>query len=174
MKPVERSILAIDPGLRELGYSLLRGPKLLDYGVLSLRKVPPHLRWAEIRRRLEAWTRGYQPGTLVLESTPRHQSGRLRSVYLLGRKLERLGTRRGLTVAAYSPKTVRKALLGNGWAGKREAAEAVCARYPALRVHLTHDRKWKEGYWGNMYDAVALALHHQSLTKPLSRSRSSG
>ena len=61
--------------------------------------------------------------------------------------------------------------MGYGWAGKREVAEALSARFPDLRVHLTHDRKWKETYWQNMFDAVALALHHQAGTKPPSRGR---
>jgi Holliday junction resolvasome RuvABC endonuclease subunit len=73
----------------------------------------------------------------------------------------------------YSAKTVRQSAVGDGWAGKREVAKSLCGRFPDLRVHLTQDRKWKERYWGNMFDAIALALHHQA-THPPSRSRSSG
>jgi hypothetical protein len=53
-------------------------------------------------------------------------------------------------------------------------AIAVAHRFPQLRVYLTQDRRWKEKFWLNMFDAVALALHHQALGKPPSRSRSSG
>lgn len=42
---------------------------------------------------------------------------------------------------------------------------------PQLRLYLTQDRRWKEKFWLNMFDAVALALHHQALTKPPSRGR---
>jgi hypothetical protein len=47
----------------------------------------------------------------------------------------------------------------------------VAHRFPRLRVYLTQDRRWKERFWQNMFDAVALALFHQSLTQPPSRSR---
>jgi Holliday junction resolvasome RuvABC endonuclease subunit len=67
-------------------------------------------------------------------------------------------------VAMYAPQTVRKSLTGDGWASKRELARAVASRFPALRVYLTQDRKWKERYFLNLFDAVALALHHQRTT----------
>ena len=78
-----------------------------------------------------------------------------------------------MTVATYSAQLVRKHLVGDGWAGKREVAHAIARRFPALRVYLTQDRAWKERYWFNMFDAIALALHHQALPPP-SRSRSCG
>jgi hypothetical protein len=61
--------------------------------------------------------------------------------------------------------------MGNGWAKKREVAAVIAARHPSLRVYLTQDRKWKERYWQNMFDAIALGLHHQLLIKPPSRDR---
>jgi Holliday junction resolvasome RuvABC endonuclease subunit len=66
---------------------------------------------------------------------------------------------------------VRKSLVGNGWAKKPEVAVAVAHRFPQLRVHLTQDRRWKERYWQNMFDAVALAIHHQRSQHPPSRGR---
>lgn len=173
MKLVEdRPILAIDPGLRELGYAVLQGRRLLDWGVLPLRDVPPQRRPSEVDRAIQAWTRAYRPGTLVIEQTAQHGEGRLRPLRLLALRFNRLARRLRLKTAIYSAKTVRKAVVGNGWATKAEAARALCVSFPALRVCLTQDRKWKEGYWHNMFDAVALARYHQLLTnQPLSRSR---
>ena len=92
----------------------------------------------------------------------------------LGRLLGRLARKRRLKLATYSARTVRGSVVGDGWAGKREVAESIAGKFPDLRVHLTHDRKWKERYWQNMFDAVAFALHHQAVSKPPSRSRQSG
>jgi Holliday junction resolvasome RuvABC endonuclease subunit len=89
----------------------------------------------------------------------------------LARSLTRLAKTQGLELAQYSARTVRGHVVGNGWAGKRETAEAVSALYPELRVYLDQNRKWKEGYWQNMFDAVALGRHHQVSKKPPSRSR---
>jgi Holliday junction resolvasome RuvABC endonuclease subunit len=66
---------------------------------------------------------------------------------------------------------VRATVAGNGKAKKPEVAIAVAHRFAQLRFLLTQDRKWKERLWLNMFDAVALALHHQALTQPPSRSR---
>ena len=167
----DRPILAIDPGLRELGYAVLAGKKILAAGVLPLRTTPKNLRLGKVRDSMTSWIRAYRPRSLVLEHVPRRALDTLAGLPALGRLLKRLATRRRLSVTAYSAKAVRRSVVGDGWAGKRETAEAVCARFPELKVQLTQDRKWKERHWQNMFDAVALALHHQLQTKPPSRSR---
>ena len=86
----------------------------------------------------------------------------LEALHRLAGTVHRLGDRRRVLVATYAPQTVRKSLTGDGWASKRELAQAIAVRFPALRVYLTQDRKWKEHYFLNLFDAVALALHHQA------------
>lgn len=166
-----RPILALDPGTRDLGYAVASGKRLLTANVLSLRRVPKRRRLIAVREAMQVWMRAYHPRTLVLEHVPNRPLDALAGLPALGRLLRRMARARGLKVATYSARTVRGNVVGNGWAGKREVAQALSARFPDLRVHLTHDRKWKEAYWQNMFDAVALALHHQSQTKPPSRSR---
>ena len=46
----------------------------------------------------------------------------------------------------------------SGWATKEQVAKAVVARYPELRAYLIHDRKWKERFHENKFDAVALGM----------------
>jgi Holliday junction resolvasome RuvABC endonuclease subunit len=164
-------ILALDPGTRDLGYAVFSGKRLLAASVLALRRVPRHRRLRAIQESVRVWLRAYRPRTLVLETIPKRPLDRLAGLPALGRLLRRMATSQRLKVAMYSARTVRGNVVGDGWAGKREVAKALSARFPDLRVHLTQDRKWKEAYWQNMFDAVALALHHQSQTKPPSRSR---
>jgi Holliday junction resolvasome RuvABC endonuclease subunit len=76
--------------------------------------------------------------------------------------VRRLASSQGITVVSYAPQTVRKALLGNGRVTKRELATAMVVHFPALRIYLTQDRKWKERYFQNMFDAVALAVYHRT------------
>ena len=170
-KTTKGPILALDPGTRDLGYAVTVGKRLLVASVLSLRRIPKRRRLATVREAMRVWMRAYRPRTLVLEHVPKRRLDALAGLPALGRLLHRMASTQRLHVATYSARTVRGNVVGNGWAGKREVAEALSARFPDLRVHLTHDRKWKEAYWQNMYDAVALALHHQSQTKPPSRSR---
>lgn len=167
-------ILALDPGTRDLGYAVVSGKRLLAANVLSLRRVSRERKLAVVREALQTWVRAYRPRTLVLENIPKRPLDALAGLPALGRLLRRVAASRRLRVASYSARTVRMNVVGDGWAGKREVAEALSARFPDLRVHLTHDRKWKERYWQNMFDAVALALNHQATSKPPSRSRRSG
>jgi len=156
------TILALDPGLRDLGFAVLRGQKLVASGVRRLRLLPTQQRIREARAQVKTWMATYHPDALVLESTHRHPVDWLDAVDRFAGSVRRLGRRRHMTVATYAPQTVRKGLIGNGWATKTETATAIAHRFPALRIYLTQDRKWKERYFLNMFDAIALALYHQT------------
>ena len=161
------TILAVDPGLRDLGYAVLKGQVITASGVISFRLVRPTGRLAAARSAVRELVRRHHPNALVVEKTHWYPNG----LHRLMATMRALARQHRLPLAVYSPQTVRKHLLGNGWAGKAEAAAAMSVRYPALRVHLTQNRKWKERYWQNMYDAVALATHHRLMSKPPSRGR---
>jgi len=170
MKP-ERTILAIDPGLRELGMAVLSGRSLVADGALTLRMLPREKRLPEVQRHVEGWLRLHQPQAVVMEKTYRHPVPWLNGVHRLSLSVRRLARRQGIDFATYSPQRVRQGVLGNGKASKSEVAVVVANRFPQLRVYLTQDRKWKVRFWQNMFDAVALALHHQSAGIPPSRGR---
>lgn len=168
------TILALDPGLRDLGWAVLHGRRLLAHGVLGLRRLHKAERLAAARRHVRGWVRTHHPTVIVLEKTYRHPVPWLNDLHGVTLYARGLARRRHLAFATYAPQRVRMTVLGNGKGTKRETAAVVASRFPALRVYLTQDRRWKELYWQNMFDAVALALHHQSASQPLSRGRSSG
>lgn len=154
-------ILAIDPGLREIGYAAVQGPGLMAHGVESLRRIPREQRLSEARKALGQWIDSYRPSVVVLEATHRHPTGTFQSVHALARSLATMARRKRRKVVAYSAQTVRKHLVGNGKAEKIAVAKVVADRFPMLRIYLTQDRRWKELYFRNMFDAVALAIHHR-------------
>lgn len=153
--------LALDPGLRDLGFAVLSGTRLVASGVRPLRLFPKNRRPEEARRLVYGWIRAYRPETLVLEATHGHSVSTFSALNRLALSVRRVAIRHRLAVATYAPQTVRKAVVGNGWATKRELANAIAIQFPSLRVYLTQDRKWKERYFLNMFDAVALAVYHQ-------------
>jgi len=167
------TILALDPGLRDLGYAVLHGRRLVTGGVLAMRRIPKDERLATARKNVRTWMRTHRPDIVVVEKTYRHPVPWLNELHQLSRTARNLATRRHAAFAMYSPQRVRATVAGNGKAKKPEVAVAVAHRFPSLRVYLTQDRRWKERHWQNMFDAIALALHHQT-TQPPSRSRSSG
>ena len=171
MRKTPETILALDPGLRELGYAVLAGRRLAASGVLNLRELRYPLRLQAARGHVERWVAAHSPTAIVVEKTYPHPLPRLDDLHTLTRAVRRMALRKHATFAAYAPQTVRKGLVGNGWAKKPEVAVAVAHRFPQLRVHLTQDRRWKERYWQNMFDAVALAIYHQRSQQPPSRGR---
>ena len=171
MRKTPETILALDPGLRELGYAVLTGRRLAASGVLNLRELRHPLRLQAARGHVERWAAAHKPTAIVVEKTYPHPLPWLDDLHSLTRGVRRIASRRHAVFAAYAPQTVRKGLVGSGWARKPEVAVAVAHRFPQLRVHLTQDRRWKERYWQNMFDAVALAIHHQRSQQPPSRGR---
>ncbi len=151
------SILALDPGLQAMGYAVLSGRRLTAHGVVSLRLVKRSRRLPAARSAVRELIRAHRPKALVVEQTHQYPNG----LHRLVPTMKRVAKEKRLRLSIYSPQTVRKHLLGDGWAGKAEAAAAMAVRYPQLRVYLTQNRKWKERYWQNMFDAVALATHHR-------------
>ncbi len=171
MRKTPDTILALDPGLRELGYAVLQGRRLVTSGVLGLRRIPKQDRLDTARKHVRSWLRTHRPEVVVVEKTYHHPVPWLDQLHQLSRSARNLATRQQVAFVMYSPQQVRATVAGNGKARKPEVAIAVAHRYPALRVYLTQDRRWKERHWQNMFDAIALALHHQVATKPPSRSR---
>jgi len=161
MRKHEPTILAVDPGLRDLGFAVLRGRELLGHGVLSFRHLPASQRLKAARQELERVIRAHEPSELVLENMPKRPLDAFVGLPALGRLLRRLAKLHHLNVTTHSAKTVRRAIVGNGWAGKLEVAKVLMARFPQLKVYRGQLRKWQDRYWGNMFDALALGIHHQ-------------
>lgn len=155
-----QTILALDPGLSDLGYAVLCGRRLVDSGVQSFRFISRSRRHAEALSTVRTWLDRHEPDSLVLEATPGDHEPNFAALRRLERSVRNLAGRKGLRLAVYPAQTVRKALLGNGWAGKYEVAVTMAARYPTLRIFVRQNRRWKERYFQNMFDATALAVHH--------------
>ncbi len=157
-----QTTLALDPGLRDLGYAVLCGRRLVDSGVETFRFVPRTQRHTAVLKAVRTWIGRYEPAVLALEATTGDHEPPFPALRRLERSLRGLATRRDLVCAIYPAQAARKSLLGNGWARKHDVAVAVSARYPTLRIYVKQHRAWKERYWHNLFDAVALGLHHQA------------
>lgn len=152
-------ILAIDPGTRTMGVALLDRKKLVYHGVRAISaEGAPRERLNEARRTVLRLINDLKPDALVVEKTCFANNRHGAALHALVRNLVALGRRKRLRVISFAANTVKKRVCGNGRASKREVAQAVIARYPELGVYLTQDRKWKERYHQNMFDAVAVGM----------------
>jgi len=152
------TILAIDPGTKEVGVAILSGPALHYYGVKTIkRRQPPQALLAEISRYITSLIQEYRPEILAVEKTFLIQkNAALLNVAAV--EIKHTAKQHGLQVYEYAPTEVRKTICQSGKATKRETARLVATRFPELARLLKQPTKWEELYWANMFDAVAVGL----------------
>ena len=162
MSSIKR-ILGIDPGTRYIGFAFLDNDELVHHGVKTIRnKKSPGEKSREGRRSVLRLINDFRPDVLVVEKTffANNRNSVLLNVFT--DEIRALGKRKGLNVRSLAANSVRKLICGNGAASKDDVARVIASRYPELRPYLTSDRRWKERYYRNMFDAVALAVSVQS------------
>jgi len=154
-----RRILAIDPGTRNIGVAVIEGNRLLHYGVKT---IPRSASASKTLRSGRAIVRDliadFMPTILAVEQTyfPHDRNGT--TLNRFASEVTRIGRRERLAVVCLAANTVRKMICGFGTAGKRDVATALSSRFPELRPYLTSNRRWKERYYFNLFDATALGL----------------
>ncbi len=152
-------VLAIDPGTHYIGVAVLDGTKLACYGVKTLsHRKSPHDILMEGRKLIRELIDDFKPKTLAVEKTffANNRNSALLNVF--ANEIVAIGKRKGLRVKLLAANVVRKEICRNGWASKRDVAQEVCRRFPELVPYLSSDRKWKEEFFCNMFDAVALGV----------------
>ncbi len=146
-------ILGIDPGLQRCGYAIIAGTnkRILDAGIIATtpRATLPE-RLHELEQGLDQLFANHQIARVAVEDLYAHYKhprtailmGHARGVVLLA------GARRGVPVESIGATQIKKALTGNGHAGKRQVQRAIM-----LTVGLT---KMPEP--PDVADAIAVGL----------------
>lgn len=161
------TILGIDPGTRFMGFAVLQGRDLLDYGVHTLRNGRrPYDLLGQARGHVLANIRDYLPEVVAIEEPLLIQSKRAALVSAIAQELHERTREMGIRVVEIGPSRVREIVVGNPRATKIEVAEALVKqgfeelaplvpRRPAKAVLGLSDR---DRYWLHAFDALGLAL----------------
>ena len=153
-------VLALDLGRREIGYAILEETRLVYFGVHTVkgrRTLRQTLR--ETQRFVDHLITILEPELLVLERSRYKNSRRSTVLPAIIADLKRLARQRHLIVRSFTPKQVKLALCENERATKRKVSETIVTLwYPFLAKYLETDRRTKEKYWENVFDAIALGL----------------
>jgi crossover junction endodeoxyribonuclease RuvC len=150
-------ILAIDPGTKYMGVAFFEGKKLVYHSVVTIPvSNSSREKLQEGRRIILRLIHDFKPEILVVEKTffPKNTHSTLLNAFT--REIQNIGKKQGLEVSTYAANTVRKHICGNGFASKEETAKVLVTKYPELKPYLTSNRRWKEKFHRNMFDAVAL------------------
>jgi Holliday junction resolvasome RuvABC endonuclease subunit len=153
-------IMAIDPGLRATGVAVLDGADRLRHAsVVATRHTDDASRRVrQIASSVDELIRFYRPGVLVLEATWPSSSPATSLTHNVALACRRLARANRVPAARVAATTVRRVVLGDGWADKWRVASHGVSVFPELRVYLHRDRAWKDRYFQNLFDAVAIAL----------------
>lgn len=163
-------ILAIDPGLEEIGFALFQDRELVRYGVKIVRasKRPGNLfsRGQAILRELILKS---IPDVLVLEK-PSHELRKTSKVLCdLINHTKALARVHKIKVYEYSPDIARARVFSQRKPTKKHVAELIASYYPELSQYVPVKSRilWrkKDFYWLNVFDACTLALAYLEADK---------
>jgi Holliday junction resolvasome RuvABC endonuclease subunit len=155
--PQYHRILGIAPSTRGLGFAVLDGDKLVDWGVKTVNGDKNK----QCLLKLEEMISHYRPGVMVLEDASAKDSRRSARIRKLGQQMMALAKNHKVRVELFSRKQVRKAFFADGRGTKDSLAEILAKRFPEeLGFRLPRKRRpWmSEAYQMGIFDAVALAL----------------
>jgi Holliday junction resolvasome RuvABC endonuclease subunit len=157
---MSQNIMAIDPGLRATGVAVIDHRSRLRHGSVIATGMTDSAekRIHDIAGQVDELIRFYTPDLLVLEATWPSSSPATSLTHRVALACRWRARAHGVAAARVAATTVRRVVLGDGWAGKWRVASHVVSVYPKLRVYMHRDRAWKDRYFQNLFDAVAIAL----------------
>lgn len=163
-------VLGIDPGSETLGWGVVEGSGL-KYALVDFGTVKSNTRHSFSKRLVNIYDAvadlmaEHSPNVLSVEDTfyavnaqVALKLGQVRGLMLL------LAEQRGLEIAEYAPRLVKKTIVGYGNAEKNQVGEMVKVLLRLKAVPAPHDAA----------DALAIAIchfHHTRLTAPVVRSK---
>lgn len=152
------TILAVDPGTREMGVAVLRGGELLFYGVKTVtNRKNPIIVLETISGYIRNLLKKYHPTYLAIEKMFVTQKNSALLV-VVAEQVKALAKEAELPIYEYAPTTVRKRLCQSGRATKRETAEVLSIRFPELKRYYHRTKAWERDYYSNLFDAVAVGV----------------
>ncbi len=153
-------ILGIDPGSRLMGYGLIEvensgaSCRYVNSGVIRVSQASMSERLLEIDRNLEEIIQTYAPTKGAIEAVFMHQNvmsalklGQARGVAIVAM------ARAGMSIAEYSPREIKKSVVGFGGADKHQVQMMV--------TQILHLNKSPQS---DAADALAIALCHSQVT----------
>lgn len=153
----ESTLLAVDPGGREIGCAVFSGNELRYFAVKGITAKTIEEAQAEAAKIVRSLVREYKPFRFALaRRIVVHQPAeRLAHVT---RTVKQTALDEGLGVSEWSPQVVRQFVCGHERATKRETTQKLAARFPELRQYVEGRTPSETLYYERMFTAVALGL----------------
>lgn len=160
------TILAINPGTRYIGFAVLRGTVLVDWGVSGLSGSLSDDKAKRALSLVANLITENRPSVLVLKTL--HPSRRSAHLYRLWQGVQRLAQSDGLDLRYYSIHELEACFSPTSRINRNRLAELVSETHPVLRHELRKEQDSYNAYHIRMFEAVALAVaaHNAVEQKP--------
>lgn len=154
-------LLAIDPGIRGMGIAVFEDGNLIYHAVEVISGKSSRETLANGRKIILRLIRDFRPQTIVIEK-PYFLNNKNSLLHVLTTQMKSIAVRSEVKVTEIAASTVKKFLTGDGQASKDEVCRAVITRFSELKAYRTRERKWKQRYHQNRFDAVAVGMTFNS------------
>jgi len=156
-------ILAIDPGIRGMGFAVFEGDSLVRYGVKNLGKQKfPERILAKGKHSILDLIQRFSPKVLVLGKVTHPSNKKNPVLRKLVTQIRLLARKRRIKIYEYEPEAARKLIAEGSKPTKKNTAKLIASLYPELAEYVPRKIRllWKERdfYWVNVFDACTLAL----------------
>jgi hypothetical protein len=154
-RPKHALVLSIAPSPKGIGFAVLDGGTLVDWGVKGI----PNANHAKSLLKVEQLMAHYHPHVIVLED--HKYSQRSQRICNLMREVVKTAAGRNIQVRLFKRGQVYTTLLTDGRKTKNALAEVLAERFPEeLGFRVPHKRRdWmSEDHRMVMFDAVALGV----------------
>lgn len=150
------TILGINPGTRYLGFSVLRGSVLADWGVCGVGNATSQNRSQNVKLLVSRLIAQYEPAVLTLKKLhPARRSATLRKLCF---GIQKLATDKDIEIRKYSIQEMENFFSPESRINKRKMAELAAIRHPALCHELRKEQDNLNPYHIRMFEAVALSI----------------
>ncbi|MBU1698947.1 MAG: crossover junction endodeoxyribonuclease RuvC [Candidatus Eisenbacteria bacterium] len=166
-KPMNLTILGIDPGTKEMGVAVLRGQQLLGSGVHTLRNGGrPRDVIDQARQIILSYIQEFTPSIVGIEKPLLVPTKRAALVSVIAQELHARAREVGMKVIEISPRDARRIVVGNPHAKKIDVARAISGMKieglhvdaPKAPPHPVLGYRPKDKYWLHLFDALAVAI----------------
>ena len=154
-----RSLLAIDPGTKFVGYAHFKGADLIDFGVVSVQTSLPIRHLLQIHGDLiERLIGEKKPDLVVLEKNVfSNISQNLRLVLVIGRA-KAVARSLKIEVQELAPRTIRSLIANDGNASKADIMKLIVSKYRQTKPYAAIGSQTSIAFHQNAFDAIAAGL----------------
>ncbi|NIT13902.1 MAG: hypothetical protein GTN99_06595 [Candidatus Dadabacteria bacterium] len=172
MKKIQKStrILAVDLGMREVGFAVFEDKELIRYGVKNVRHVTSS---KDLFEKEVGFVRNLMrvniPHVVILEKSAHPERKKNKVLKKVLTHTKNLAKIHGAKVCEYDSAYAREVVFKGNKPTKKNVSSFIASLYPELSRYVPEKKrilwKYKDYYWLNAFDACVLALAYMELKK---------